>query len=605
MRTACNLLEHALAVERQVAVLGASRFIDRLFRGDASLWGRDLAARRLIRNRLGWLCAPERMLRLVPRLDAFARGVRQEGIRHVLLLGMGGSSLSVEVFGSVFPAPPGFPGITLLDSTVPSAVRRVEAALDLSKTLVVVSSKSGTTGETIALQAYFWSRARRLLGRGAARRFAAITDPGSPLAEEASARGYRGVFLNPPDVGGRYSARSYFGLVPAALGGVDIGTLLRRAAAMLERCSPGVLAAENPGLALGAALGVLARHRRDKIVLLIDPALKSYGLWIEQLLAESTGKGGRGLVPVVARGALSALRRELAGQDRAAVGVVLERSRGARAIQSLLEAAGRGRAGGTPGILLTLRDRHDLGASMLQWEIATAVCGAVLGVNPFDEPNVAESKWNTEALLEEHAATGRFGEEEPAFVEGPARVYLGALPRPAGARLAGALRSLLSRARRGDYLSVLAYVDPGDRVLASSLERLRAGLASRTGLATTAGYGPRYLHSTGQLHKGGPGTGLFIEVVPDDAADPAIPGRPFDFEAFKQAQALGDHRALRRRNRRVLRVRYAGGARAAVRAILRALRSQAAPARISRGHGAPRSHARRGGAGRHTRRRAR
>ncbi|MEK7799313.1 MAG: lipid II flippase MurJ, partial [Acidobacteriota bacterium] len=257
MPEAYNLREHAPAVERRVAALGASRFIDRLFRGDASLWGRDPAARRIIRNRLGWLRAPERMLRLVPRLDAFAREVRQEGIRHVLLLGMGGSSLCVEVFARVFPAPPGFPVIAVLDSTVPSAVRRVEAGLDLSRTLVVVSSKSGATGETLALQAYFWARARRLLGRGAARRFAVITDPGTPLAEEASARGYRGVFLNPPDVGGRYSALSYFGLVPAALGGVEIGTLLRRAAAMLERCAPGAAAGGNPGLVLGAALGTI------------------------------------------------------------------------------------------------------------------------------------------------------------------------------------------------------------------------------------------------------------------------------------------------------------------------------------------------------------
>lgn len=582
MPEAYNLREHAPAVLRRVAALGASRFIDRLFRGDASLWGRDPAARRIIRNRLGWLRAPERMLRLVPRLDAFAREVRQEGIRHVLLLGMGGSSLCVEVFARVFPAPPGFPVIAVLDSTVPSAVRRVEAGLDLSRTLVIVSSKSGTTGETIALQAYYWARARRLLGRGAARRFAVITDPGTPLAEEASARGYRGVFLNPPDVGGRYSALSYFGLVPAALGGVEIGTLLRRAAAMLERCSPGVAAAANPGLALGAALGVLARRRRDKIVLVIDPALKAYGLWIEQLVAESTGKCGRGLVPVVARGAPAALRADLAGPDRVAVGIILEGTRGARSIQALIGAAGRAQsprgrpgAGATPGFVLTLRDRHDLGASMLQWEIATAVAGAILRVNPFDEPDVTESKRNTEALL-----------------EGPGRVHLSASPRPAAPRLAGALRSLLSRARRGDYLSVLAYGDPGDRALASSLERLRAGLAARTGLATTVGYGPRYLHSTGQLHKGGPDTGLFIAIVPDDGTVLPIPGRPFDFETFKQAQALGDDRALRDRNRRVLRLRHPGNARAAVGAVLQALRPQAAPARRPR-RGRPRRRSRR------------
>lgn len=572
-----NLLQASSAFGRRIAALGASRFVEKMFRGDASLWGRDAATRRIVRNRLGWLRAPERMLRLVPRIDAFAREVRQEGIRQVLLVGMGGSSLSVDVFARVFPARRGFPSLTVLDSTVPSAVLRAEAGLDPGRTLVVVSSKSGTTGETAALQAYLWARARRRLGRAAARRFVAITDPGTPLAEEATARGYRAAFLNPPDVGGRYSALSYFGLVPAALAGVDIGTQLRRAAAMLERCSPGAAALENPGLVLGTALGVLGRLGRDKVVLLIDPALRSYGLWIEQLVAESTGKRGRGLVPVVARGATAALRRELSGPDRVGVGIIIEGTPGARAIRALIGAAGRaalprGRSGATPGIVLALRDRHDLGASMLQWEIATAVAGAVLGVNPFDEANVTESKKNTAALLAELSATGRYREEEPHLVEGPARVHLGGLARPRSPSLAAALRVLRARARRGDYLAILAYVDPADRALMSSLERLRAGLGARTGLAAGVGYGPRYLHSTGQLHKGGPDTGLFLQIVPDDRTVLPIPGRPFGFEELKQAQALGDARALCARGRRLVRLRYLGSPRAAVGAVLRALR---------------------------------
>jgi len=509
--------------------------------------------------------APERMLPLVPRLEAFAREVRQEGIRQVLLVGMGGSSLGVDVFARVFPPPAGFPEVAVLDSTVPSAVRRAEARLDLGKALVIVSSKSGTTGETAALQAYFWAKARRRLGRDAAKHFVAITDPGTPLAEEASTRGYRAAFLNPPDVGGRYSALTYFGLVPAVLAGVDIGTQLRRAAAMLERCSPGVPAAENPGLALGASLGVLARRGRDKVVLLIDPALRSYGLWIEQLVAESTGKRGRGLVPIVARGAPATVRRDLAGPDRVAVGVTLNGTSGDRAVRGGIAAAA-----GTPGIVLALRDRDDLGASMLQWEIATAVAGTVLGVNPFDEPNVTESKKNTEALLAELSATGRFRDEEPDLVVGPARVHLGGLGRHQPRSLGAALGALRARARRGDYVAVLAYVDPADRALASSLERLRAGLAARTGLAAGIGYGPRYLHSTGQLHKGGPDKGLFLQVVPDDRAALPIPGRPFGFEEFKQAQALGDARALQGRGRRLVRARFAGTARAAMAALLKA-----------------------------------
>jgi glucose-6-phosphate isomerase len=572
-----HLLKASPAVARRIKALAASRFVEKMFRGDASLWGRDPATRKIVRNRLGWLRAPERMLPLVPRIDAFAREVRQEGIRQVLLVGMGGSSLSVDVFARVFPAPRGLPVLTVLDSTVPSAVRRAESGLDPGRTLVVVSSKSGTTGETAALQAYLWARARRSLGRTAARHFVAITDPGTPLAEEASARGYRAVFLNPPDVGGRYSALSYFGLVPAALAGVDIGAQLRRAAALLERCSPGAVAVENPGLVLGAALGVLGRLGRDKMVLLIDPALGSYGLWIEQLVAESTGKRGRGLVPVVTRGAAAALRLELAGPDRVAVGMVLEGTPGARAIRALIGTAGRagsprGGAASTPGIVLALRDRHDLGASMLQWEVATAVAAFVLEVNPFDEPNVTESKKNTEAVLAELTATGRYREEEPDFVEGPARVHLGGLARPRSPRLGAALRVLRSRARRGDYLAILAYVDPADRALASSLERLRTAFGARLGLAAGVGYGPRYLHSTGQLHKGGPDNGLYLQIVPDDRAILPIPGRAFGFEEFKQAQALGDARSLRARNRRLVRLRYLGSPGAALGAVLKALR---------------------------------
>jgi glucose-6-phosphate isomerase len=565
-----QLFGHAPAVSRRIAALASARFVQRLFRCDPSLWAASPATRRLIKNRLGWLRSPERMLREVKHLESFAREAREEGFRRAVLLGMGGSSLCVEVFRRLFPAPAGFPELLVLDGTVPEAVRRVEKHLDLTKTLFIVSSKSGTTGETAALQAYFWAKVRRLRGRTASRHFVAITDPGTPLAEEAAARGYRATFHNPPDIGGRYSALSYFGLVPAVLGGVDIAEVLRRALGMLERCGPGTPASDNPGLALGATLGTLSKKGRDKVLLLVDRRLRPLELWIEQLLAESTGKDGRGLIPVAAPQSPGALRAALRGTDRTAVAIVLEGSRSGRDLAR--SAAGSG----APGVVLSLRDRLDLGASMVQWEIATAVAGAVIGVNPFDEPNVAESKKSTEAALAEFDATGRLGEEPAAVVDESTRIFLGGLRPPPGKRpnLAGAVRTLVAAARPGDYFALLAYVDPESRPLGASLERARSALLSQTGLATTIGYGPRYLHSTGQLHKGGPNTGLFIEIVPESRAVLPIPGKGYDFETFKQAQALGDYRVLKRRGRRVLRLCIAGLASPALRALVSAIGSR-------------------------------
>jgi len=561
-------------VARQIAALSATRFIPRMFRGDASLWTSSPSARRLIRNRLGWLRSPERMLLEVKHLESFAADAREDGMRHVVLLGMGGSSLCVEVFSRVLPPSAGFPEIIILDSTVPAAVRRVESEIDPARTLFVVSSKSGTTGETLALQSYFWAKLRRLRGRMASRNFVAITDPGTPLSAEASARGYRATFHNATDIGGRYSALSYFGLLPAALGGVDIAALLRAALSMLERCGPSVPASDNPGLVLGAALGVLARRGRDKVVLIADPILRPFGLWIEQLLAESTGKEGRGLVPVMAPPSPAGAQATLTGSDRVAVIMTIEGGRSSHPPEGRVGAR-------TPTIVLPLRDRFDLGAAMLQWEIATVVAGATLGVNPFDEPNVAESKTNTASALEEYDATGRLREEKPALVEGRARVFLSGVRAPSRRRasLTATVGSLLSRRRRGDYVAVLAYVDPGSPAPRAALETIRSLLLSATGCVVTVGYGPRYLHSTGQLHKGGANRGLFIEIVPDDRTALPIPGSPHDFETLKQAQALGDYLSLKRRGRRIVRLRSRDGAAGTLRTLVAALRSVRAPSR--------------------------
>jgi glucose-6-phosphate isomerase len=561
-----RLLSHAGAVSRRLASLAASRFARRLWRGDPSLWSDDPAARRHIRARLGWLRAPERMLRQVPALRAFARGVREGGTRHVVLLGMGGSCLCPLVLRRLFGPAPGFPDLIVLDSTVPGAIRRVETSCDLSRTLVLVSSKSGTTTETLALQSYFWSRLRRLRGARAGEHFVAITDPGTPLSALAASRRYRATFHNPEDIGGRFSGLSYFGLVPAALLGIDIETLLARAARLADDCGPAAAPADNPGLLLGAALGELALQGRDKVGILVEPDLRPFELWIEQLLAESTGKDGRGLVPIIetAPGPIPA------GRDRVLVRIGLLGA-SHRAIERTAAAPAA-----TPVISLALRDRLDLGAAMLQWEIATVTAAAAIGVNPFDEPNVRESKENTEAALAEHRERGRFAEPPPAAEESRTRVFLSAaVPSPGRrpASLGSALSALLARARPGDYAALLVFADPSDGRLRTPLERARGALGRRARLPATAGFGPRYLHSTGQLHKGGPPTVLVVQIAPDDPLRLPVPGQPYDFETLKQAQALGDFRALDRRGLRALRILYAGEARAALRAILTALKA--------------------------------
>jgi glucose-6-phosphate isomerase len=570
----------ARAVTRRLAALSRSRFAARLERAHPALWGRAPGLRRAIARRLGWLRAPGRFLTEAGRLEAFAREARDEGLRHAVLLGMGGASLAPEVLRRVFGPAPGFLDLLVLDTTVPSAVERAARSLPLESTLFLVSSKSGTTIEMQSLFAHFWGRVRRLRGAAAGRHFAAVTDPGTPLADLATTRGFRATFHNPDDIGGRYSALSFFGLVPAALLGIDPRALLGRAVAMGRACGPGPAARDNPGLALGAALGELARHGRDKVVLLIDPPLQPFGLWIEQLLAESTGKRGRGLVPVVEALAESALA-EHAGPDRVLVAIALEGGAGGRLMERFLETPAGAPGAPTPYLALGLADRLDLGGSMLQWMVATSVAGAVLGINPFDEPNVKEAKEATESVLEQCVARGRMPEEPAVREDGRARLSLSrAARRPGGAAdLGKALGALLSQRRRGDYVALLVYADPEDEAVRRGIERARAALAARTGLAVTSGYGPRYLHSTGQLHKGGANRGLFLVVVPDDAAIIPIPGRPYDLETLKQAQALGDFQTLERRGRRALRVRYAGRAAAALRLVAEAL--EALPAAAS------------------------
>jgi glucose-6-phosphate isomerase/transaldolase/glucose-6-phosphate isomerase len=455
-------------------------------------------------------------------LVAFGAEVQKEGVTDVILLGMGGSSLAPEVLAATFGAAAGFPVLTVLDTTDPATIRAVRERLDLRRALFIVASKSGTTTESNSLYQYF----RREVDEGKVEQpgagFVAITDAGTPLERLARDAGFRRAFINDTGIGGRFSALSYFGLVPGALLGADIEGLLTRAAAMAERCGAGVPVAENPGLSLGATLGAFAHAGRDKVTLLLAEPLRSFGAWLEQLITESTGKQGKGLVVINGepRGAPAVY-----GPDRVFVALTLgEDTDTERALDALATA-------GHPVIRLRLDDRLDLGGEFLRWEIATAAVGIVLDLNPFDEPNVAQAKEATQAALATYRDTGQ-------------------LPRwPAN--VPDDLAAVLGEARAGDYLALLAYVTPTEAATAA-LQRLRALVRDRTRLATTAGYGPRYLHSTGQLHKGGPPTPIAVILTQKDGADVPIPGEPYTFGTLKMAQALGDLATLRAAHRRAL-----------------------------------------------------
>src|SRR5438128_343968 len=512
------------AVNKRLEQLEQAAVVRRIAEKDAALWKSNGSSEREIRERLGWLQVADRMEERVPELDALRKELVGEGFTDAVLMGMGGSSLAPEVFRQTFGAPKGALDVHVLDTTDPAAIAGLERAIDLRTTIFVVASKSGTTLETLSHYRYFFKQAGEK-----ARQFIAITDPGTPLADEASRRGFRRSFLNPPDIGGRYSALSYFGLVPAALGGVDLAGLLDRTATMMQACSPSVPVGENPGAWLGAVFAEAAKVGRDKITIVAPAALKSFGVWAEQLIAESTGKEGKGLVPV-ADEALGA--PELYGNDRLFVRLALPGDDEPSALAALAKA-------GHPVVTLTLGDPLAIGAEFFRWEYAIAVAGAILGINVFDQPNVQEAKDLTRKVLSEG--------NPPTVGEGI---------RWAGqqsATLDAAVQSLLGQVRPGDYLALLAYIAP-DEEHDRALNSIRLAIRDKHRVATTVGYGPRYLHSTGQLHKGGPNTGVFLQIVGDDAKDLEIPGERFSFGVLKQAQALGDFQALRNHGRRVLRV---------------------------------------------------
>ena len=499
------------------------------------IWNRDTTAfgdpsrpgvRESVASRLGWLSAPEGMQAHVDEVRACAEAVRADGLTDIYLLGMGGSSLCAEVLRDVIGSAA---RLTVLDTTDEQTIREVTRGLAPERACFLVASKSGSTIEVTSLERHFRAAMTEAVGRAAGRHFIAITDPETSLAVHASQHGYRHTFVNPADIGGRYSALSLFGLVPAALCGIDIDLLLASGRSMADRCRAD--GESNPGLALGAFMGACARAGRDKLTLLLSPALAPLGAWIEQLVAESTGKHGHGVLPVVGEGFGEPADY---GQDRAFVAVGTDAPEVQRLAEKLIDA-------GHPVFSIETGAR-DLGAEFFRWEFATAVAGAVLGVNPFDEPDVRSAKERTQAQLDARRQHGTF-RLEPALEPGQGYSRRESAPaRPEGP--AG-----------GRYIAVLDYLPP-DPAREAAIERLRVTLRSRTGLASTHGVGPRYLHSTGQYHKGGPNTGLFLLITAADQTSTPVPGTEYTFSVLKQAQAFGDFDALVAAGRHVIHYHF-------------------------------------------------
>jgi transaldolase/glucose-6-phosphate isomerase len=545
------------AVDATLDRLEEQKFPQRLWDRDPSLWKNDPAHHAVIRNALGWLRVSDVMLGHLEGLLSFVQEVRSAGFTQAVVLGMGGSSLCPDVCRATFGTAPGFLQLHVLDSTVPASVAQIEKSVDLAHTLFLVSSKSGGTVEPNSFFKYFYERVRALKGERAGENFVAITDPGTSLEKLASEKKFRRVFPGVPDIGGRYSALSNFGIVPAALAGVDVQTLLERAERMVHASGACVPAQENPGMVLGATLAEAARRGRDKITFLISREIETFADWVEQLIAESTGKEDKGLLPVVGE-ALG--EPGVYGKDRAFVHLKLESEATGRLEQALNALA----AAGHPVIRISLRDTLDLGQEFFRWEVATATAGALLDIDPFDQPNVQESKDNTNRLLQQFRSQGKFIEEAPALEADGIQLYCNPQTHASleGAQAAqsrgsdspeGFLAAFLNNHREGDYVALLAYLEPTAES-GAPLDSIRTCLRDATHLATTLGYGPRYLHSTGQLHKGGANNGLFIQITADDAQDLPIPGEPYSFSILKQAQALGDLRSLESKQRRVIRL---------------------------------------------------
>ena len=518
--------------------------VRRLWARDASLWTNGPEAKWL-----AWLDIVAERLEHVGELEAFQKDVQAAGFEHVLLLGMGGSSLGPEVFGATFGKRAGWPALHVLDSTDPQQIKSFETAVDLAKTLVIVSSKSGGTLEPNILKAYFWARMQAAVGaEKAGQHFVAVTDPGSHMQKVAEGDGFRKIFYGNPQIGGRYSVLSNFGLVPAACIGIDVRAFLKSAQTMVQACSAGTPPAANPGVVLGTIMGEAQKAGHDKVTIIASPGIADLGAWLEQLIAESTGKLGRGLVPIDNE---TLVAPDLYGKDR--LFAYLHADDAADPAQdtavSALEKAGH------PVVRVAINGHQEIGQQFFLWEFATAVAGSIIGIDAFDQPDVEASKIKTRELTDAVTKTGKLPDEAPFATFGDVSLFAdeknaGALK---GDSLVDVLRKHFGRAHAGDYIGILAYVERNAEHIAQ-LQTLRLLVRDKTHLAVAAEFGPRFLHSTGQAYKGGPNSGVFLQITADDRADLAVPGETYTFSVVKAAQARGDFGVLAERGRRALRI---------------------------------------------------
>jgi transaldolase / glucose-6-phosphate isomerase len=539
----------AATVKTTIADWQSAGKVKRLWDRDASVWtGADES------SWLGWLDIVEEQITQQDQLQKIAKEVHTRGFEHILLLGMGGSSLCPEVLRMTYGRIPQFPTLHVLDSTDPAQVKAFEHQIDIAKTLFIVSSKSGSTLEPNIFKQYFFERTKQTVGAAkAGSHFIAITDPGSKMQQVAEGDHFLHIFFGRPSIGGRYSALSNFGMVPAAVMGLDTKKFLARTAEMVRACGASASVEENPGAALGIILGTAANAGRDKVTIITSPGIADLGAWLEQLLAESTGKIGKGIIPVD-REALTS--PDVYGNDRVFAYVRLEGGVDAdqEAKVSAIEKAGQ------PVVRITMADIYDLGAEFFRWEIATAVAGAIIGINAFNQPDVEASKIATRSLTSEYEKTGSLPAEKPVVEDGGIKLFTdeknaAELAKAAGSdkSLAGYLKAHLGRIKAGDYFAVLGYIQMNAEH-EQNLQDIRHSVRDKKHVATCLGFGPRFLHSTGQAYKGGPNSGVFLQITCDDAVELPVPGQKYTFGVVKAAQARGDFQVLADRGRRALRV---------------------------------------------------
>jgi transaldolase/glucose-6-phosphate isomerase len=537
--------------------------VRRLWARDGSLWTHSDE-----RNWLGWLGITEDQLAHSQHLINIAEEIKSAGFSHALLLGMGGSSLCPEVLKMTFGKIDGYPELHVLDSTDPAQIRAFEDKINLANTLFIVSSKSGTTLEPNIFKQYFFERVKRVVGADdVGDRFIAITDPGSKLQQIAENKGFRRIFFGVPSIGGRYSALSDFGMIPAAIMGIDALKLLDRADEMAISCSSCLPAKDNPGVVLGTILGVLAKNGHDKVTIITSPGIWDFGAWLEQLLAESTGKEGKGLIPVD-REPLGP--PDVYGNDRVFIYMRLESDLPDVSQGAAIEAIERA---GYPVVRISVTDPYDLGQEFFRWEIATAVAGSITGINSFNQPDVEESKVATKRLTAEYEKTGSLPPETPILKDDGIKLFAdernaAALIRATGhdKSLVGYLRAHLNQLKIGDYFALLAYIEMNENH-EKRLQTMRSSIRDKKRVATCLGFGPRFLHSTGQAYKGGPNTGVFLQITCDDAVDLPVPGQKYTFGVVKAAEARGDFQVLGERNRRALRVHLGADVRTGMTAL--------------------------------------